>query len=50
MELVFISVGILLLACFVGCGYMAWKAGQPCWLDTPEQARARAAMNKKLGL
>ncbi len=50
MDIFFIGLLILLLVGFLFCGYMAWKAGQPCWTDTPEEARARAAMNKKLGL
>lgn len=50
MELFFAGLFGLLVVCFLIAGYFAWKAGQPCWTDTPEQARARAAMNKKLGL
>lgn len=51
MDLVFIGLFILLIVLivlFCIAGYFAWEAGQPCWLDTPEQERARAEMNRKL--
>lgn len=48
--IVFLIIGVSLLIGFIFCGVMAWRAGQPAWTDTPKEAAARKATNKKLGL